>query len=246
MSESGFDFHRLAGSEAEGAAGPPRPGPAPQLGRIMAVAVLVGAGLVVSLVLAISTPSPSVVMEADGSEAADIADAGSGPPAGASPGGQTAPGPTMLTVDVDGAVARPGLVTLPLGSRVGDAIAIAGGFSAAADARAAAELNLAAPLVDGAQVTVPDRAGHVAAGPSSTAPPSAAGSTSSRPTVIDLDHATLAELDTLPGVGPVTANKILAARDEAPFQRPDDLLTRKLVGSATFEKIKALVTADGR
>ncbi len=153
----------------------------------------------------------------------------------------------MLIVDVDGAVGRPGLVTLPEGSRVGDAIAMAGGFTAAADARAAAGLNLAAPLVDGAQVTVLDRAGTMTAGSSApTAGPVSAGAAPGAPAVIDLDHATLAELDTLPGIGPVTANKILAARDEAPFQAPDDLVTRKLVGPATFEKIKTLVTADGR
>jgi competence protein ComEA len=149
----------------------------------------------------------------------------------------------LLTVDVDGAVMRPGLITLPTGSRVGDAIAGAGGFAPTADARAAAAINLAAALPDGEPVTVPDRASNSSVAGAATQTTEASPGSQ---TVIDLDHATAAELDTLPGVGPVTANKILAARDEAPFQRVDDLLSRKLVGPATFEKLKGLVTADGR
>jgi competence protein ComEA len=248
MTETGFDWRRLTGSETEAPAGPPRPDPTFPVARIMAIAAVVGAGVVVSVVLAVGTPTPTVIVGADGSGLASPVDAGAGPADERSDGAQPVMSPVMLIVDVDGAVARPGLVTLPQGSRVGDAIAMAGGFTAAADARAAAGLNLAAPLLDGAQVTVPDRAGTVSGGSTapSLGPTSAAGGAPGAPTVIDLDHATLAELDTLPGVGPVTANKILAARDEAPFQRPDDLLARKLVGPATFEKIKALVTADGR
>jgi competence protein ComEA len=236
MTETGFDWRRLAGAAPEVHAEPQRSAPLLPVGRWLAIAGLVAAGVVTSVILAISTPRPEVIVGAD---------VGSAPSVSADPrsdGDAPAVAPTLLTVDVDGAVLRPGLVTLPAGSRVGDAIAAAGGFAPIADARAAAALNLAAPLIDGDQVTVPDRASTAAA--DGVAPTTGADGPPTGP--IDLDRATAAQLDTLPGIGPVTAEKILAARDEAPFQGVDDLLSRKLVGAATFEKIKDLVSADGR
>jgi competence protein ComEA len=143
-------------------------------------------------------------------------------------------------VDVQGAVVRPGIVHLPSGSRIADAIAAAGGYGprVAAD-RVGQMLNLAALLKDGDQVIVPSR-DDPAAGPAATGGgPTATGSGGSGP--VDLNRATAAELDGLPGIGPVTATKIIAARDEQAFSSVDDLRTRKILGQATFDKIKSLV-----
>ena len=146
--------------------------------------------------------------------------------------------PKDLVVDVQGAVVRPGIVHLPAGSRVADAIAAAGGYGprVAAD-RVGQTLNLAALVKDGDQVVVPSRDDR---GP--TMPTGSGGSgTAGGGGPIDLNHATVAELDALPGIGPVTAAKIVAARDEQAFASVDDLRTRKILGAATFEKVKDLV-----
>jgi competence protein ComEA len=153
-----------------------------------------------------------------------------------------------LVVDVAGAVLRPGVYHLPAGSRVADAIAAAGGFGPRVDAPATQALNLAAPLADGAQVRVPSRddaAGRGAASPG-TGSGTASGSGAASGGPVDLNTATSAELDALPGIGPVTAGKIIASREERPFSAVDDLKTRKLVGTSVFAKLAGLVTVGGR
>jgi competence protein ComEA len=144
-----------------------------------------------------------------------------------------------IVVDVQGAVVRPGVQQLAAGSRVADAIAAAGGYGPRVDAaRAAAELNLAAPVKDGDRIVVPARGDP---GPSA-ANGATDGGGSSRGGLIDLNSATASELDTLPGIGPKTAQKIIDARAEKPFASVDELRDRKIVGAATFEKLQALVT----
>jgi competence protein ComEA len=159
-------------------------------------------------------------------------------------------GPDMargqIVVDVVGAVVRPGVYHLPTGSRVGDAITAAGGFGPRVDAAAiGAALNLAAPLKDGEQVRVPSRddgAPSTGSGGGSPGSGGSGGGGGSGGKLVDLNSATEAELDALPGIGPVTAGKIIEARGKAPFKTVDDLRTQGLVGQKTFDQIKALVT----
>jgi competence protein ComEA len=106
----------------------------------------------------------------------------------------------LLVVDVAGAVRHAGLYRLRSGSRIDDAIAAAGGPTAKAQLDS---VNLAAPIADGEQIVVPGRG---AAGSVGASPP-AAGSSPSAP--LDLNSATLEQLESLPGIGPVTAQKIL-------------------------------------
>jgi len=139
-----------------------------------------------------------------------------------------------LVVDVEGAVARPGVFELPAGSRVADAIAAAGGYTAQADVvAAAAQVNLAAELRDGQQVIVP--AIGVAAGGGGAGGGSAGG-------LVNLNTATPDALDGLPGIGPVTVDKIVAARTERPFATLEELVTRKVLTKAQLDKIRDLVT----
>jgi competence protein ComEA len=138
-----------------------------------------------------------------------------------------------LVVHVVGAVREPGLYKLREGSRVDDAIQRAGGPKP----KAALELvNLASPVADGQQVVVPLRGSGGATVPGS---PGAAGATGG---VVHLNSATLEELDTLPGVGPVTAQKILDYRTaNGAFSSVDELDAVPGIGPATLEELRPLV-----
>lgn len=154
--------------------------------------------------------------------------------ASVAPTPESTPTPPPLRVHVVGAVAAPGVVRLPPGARVEDAIAAAGGLLP--EARPG-ELNLAAPVADGAQVVVGDArepGGEVRGVGSSGEVPGSAGSGGA----IDLNAATLAQLDALPGVGPVTAQAILARRDERRFTRVEELLEVDGIGQKTFERLE--------
>ena len=147
---------------------------------------------------------------------------------------------SALVVHVVGAVRRPGLYRLREGARVADAVARAGGAVRGADLAA---LNLAAPLVDGTQVLVPHRASS--AGPASGSGGSTGTSDGSGAPAakVSLSSATAEELDTLPGVGPVTAQKILDYRAEhGPFGSVDELDAVPGIGPATIEQLRDLVT----
>jgi competence protein ComEA len=146
-----------------------------------------------------------------------------------------------IVVDVAGAVARPGVYHLAAGSRVADAIAAAGGYGprVAAD-RVGAELNLAALVRDGDRILVPSRDGTAPGASRAPGGPAASGKPGTA--LIDLNHATAEALDSLPGIGPVTADKIIASRAEKPFASIDELRGRGLVGQKTFDKLKPLIT----
>ena len=141
----------------------------------------------------------------------------------------------VVVVQVAGAVARPGVYSLPAGSRVADAIQAAGGYSTEVDPRAAeTKLNLAAKLQDAQLIAVPRR-GETSSG-------SSGAGTSTTPGLINLNTAAAEQLDTLPGVGPATAQKIIASREEKPFAKIDDLVTRKVVTASVLAKLRSLVT----
>ena len=140
----------------------------------------------------------------------------------------------VVVVDVTGAVRRPGLYRLARGARIADAIGRAGGTTAKADSTL---VNLAAPLADGEQVLVPSRAaGSGVAAAASTGPPS--------PTApVDLNTATAEQLDALPGVGPVTAQKIIDYRQaHGPFTSVEGLDAIPGIGPARIENLRGLVT----
>ena len=123
-----------------------------------------------------------------------------------------------ITVAVAGAVTRPGSYTLPWGSRLQDAVQAAGGFALGADQNL---VNLAAPLGAGEAVFVPER--QTAAGTER----------------VSINSASLAELDTLPGVGPAIAGRIIEGR---PYASIEDLLAVRGIGPATLEKLRPFVT----
>ena len=147
------------------------------------------------------------------------------------PAGQTASAsPTVLLVHVAGAVRTPGLYEFPEGARVVDAVESAGGPTRAADL---ASVNLAAPLQDGTKIEVL-KEGDTPAG---TVEPDAEGAT------ISLNTSDQIALETIPGVGPVTAAAIISYREQAGgFETLEQLLEVDGIGPATFDSIRSYIT----
>jgi competence protein ComEA len=193
--------------------------------RLLAVALL---ALVVGVVAWRHVAAPG----ASGAplRVAPIVPAGAGAGSPSTAGRAAAAADAPLVVDVAGAVRRPGLVRLAKGSRVSDAIAHAGGPTAHADRDA---VNLAAPVSDGQQVLVPARGAVASAGASG-------GEATSGP--VSLSAATAAQLDTLPGIGPVTAQKIVDYRAQhGSFTSVDGLDAIPGIGPARIAELQGLV-----
>ena len=139
-----------------------------------------------------------------------------------------------VVVDVVGRVHRPGLVTLPAGARVADAVRAAGGALAGTDL---SSINLARICVDGEQIAI--------GVPGAVAAPGAPGSADAATTgaLVNLNTATSDQLDALPGVGPVLAQRIIDYRtDHGPFQSVDQLHQVSGIGDAKYADLSPLVT----
>ena len=197
----------------------------------VAIVVMVCAGRL--LLDAASSEGFAVVQPGDAEQAASDGDAEAAADAGAS---QAAPAP--LRVHVGGAVAAPGVYDLAEGARVLDAVEAAGGF---AEGAARDALNLARAVSDGEQVVVPSEAdiaaqeavsagaGGAAAGAGASAAAGGAGGK------VNINTASAAQLDTLPGVGASTAEKIVADREaNGPFKTVEDLKRVSGIGDKKF------------
>ena len=164
---------------------------------------------------------------------AEVASAGSSAPVGVT-APEASPSAVLVLVDVAGWVRHPGVYEFATGARVIDAIEAAGGARPGAMLEA---LNLAAPLADGSQILVPRE------GETGTVPPVAAGSGSVAGTLVNLNIASAPELETLPGIGEVIAQRIVDHRTaNGPFASVDQLLDVSGIGDAILESIRELVT----
>jgi competence protein ComEA len=201
-----------------------------------------------AVVLALSAVGLLLLPTGDGMAASDVEPPlllGTPVPSAARTPSSAATG--SIWVDVEGAVSEPGIRELPAGSRIADAIAAAGGYAADADlAASAATINLAQPLTDGEQVRVP-RVGESAV---TAAGPSPAGGVGSQPpggstvgATVNLNTATPEQLEALPGIGAVTVQKIVAARQERPFASLEDAVERGVIHRGQLEDIRGLATA---
>lgn len=155
-----------------------------------------------------------------------------GVPAGGTPEATGA----QIVVDVVGKVRRPGIAVLPAGSRVVDAVRAAGGMRRGVDP---ATVNMARPLADGEQIVI----GLAGVPGAAVGPPSTTGASPGTGTLVNLNTADQTALETLPGVGPVTATAILEWRAEhGGFTSVDELLEVSGIGEATLAQIAPHVT----
>jgi len=158
------------------------------------------------------------------------------PPSPGLGAGATATPHARVVVDVVGAVRQPGLYRLEQGSRIADAVARAGGATPKAEL---AQVNLAAPLADGEQVVIPKRGAPGTSLPAAGGAPTGAGT----PTApIQLSTATLEQLDSLPGVGPATAQKILDYRvKHGAFSSVEELDAVPGIGPKRLDQLRDVV-----
>jgi len=141
-----------------------------------------------------------------------------------------------IVVQISGAVPRPGVYALPEGARVQDLISAAGGFLAEADKDF---INLARPLEDGERLDIPYAFGFSPVLPAATEPLAIPASSD----LININTAASFELESLPGIGPTTAGKIIAYREEnGPFFAIEDIINVSGIGPGTYERIKDLIT----
>ena len=151
---------------------------------------------------------------------------------------QNASQSAMIVVDVEGAVISPGVYNLPGNSRVKDALIASGGISAGADKLwISKNLNLALKISDGAKIYIPfegEKQGNTQ-GSTSLGGSSTVGGGG----LININSASEKELDALPGVGAVTAQKII---DNRPYQALEELVSKKVVSSKVFDNIKDKIT----
>lgn len=141
-----------------------------------------------------------------------------------------------IKIDVSGAVASPGVYTLSVDSRIEDAIKAAGGVLKTANSEYLAKnINLAQKVSDGMKIYVPSGSETVPVQNSS----GQTSANSSEPALININSASLSDLDKLPGIGAVTAQKII---DNRLYSGIEELVTKKAVGRSVYEKIKGMVT----
>ncbi len=226
-------------------------------GPVLLVVALVAVALVVTGVVVLRSGDPGQAVPAraaagsasplvgtapgassSGTPSADPAPASVGAPTtgSATPAATPGAGGATVTVDVAGKVRRPGVATLPAGSRVVDAVRQAGGARGRVDLTS---LNLARVLVDGEQILVgttgSSATGGAAAGSVAGAAPAGGVASAGAGALVNLNTATLDQLDTLPGVGPVTAQKILDWRTaHGAFSSVDELLEVDGIGDKTL------------
>lgn len=145
--------------------------------------------------------------------------------------------PLRIAVHVVGAVQQPGVYHLAAGSRGDDAVRLAGGATSQADLK---QVNLAAVLVDGQQLLIPRRGERI---PNNSVPNTVPNAPRNGvPALVDINQATVVDLDRLPGVGPSTARAIVDHRTRnGPFASVDDLLAVRGIGPAKLAELRALV-----
>lgn len=189
--------------------------------------VLIAAGVIISRQ---QQPAPLVIAEPTRTQLSTPVDIAATPTA-----------EKTVKVYVSGAVVKPDVYALKASDRVKEAIEAAGGATPDADLE---QINLAARLRDEMQIRVPHK-GEAVASPvtGNTSEPSTPSSNTNMK--LNINTASSAQLEALPGIGTVTAGKIIAYRDQhGPFKTVEQLKNEKLVTNATYEKIKDMITVE--